>query len=173
MAEQADVAEQPEVRENPSENTETPVGTGDGCQHTGTGATDGDAADTKFKQHARTWEKRAKESNNRLAALEEQLAEIQQARDAAVAERDQMLAEKASMEETLTRYKIGREAGLPDLLCERLQGDTPDAIREDAERVAKLLGRAPVNLSELSGGFDPNTPAPIDPVKIVDNMPSF
>lgn len=129
--------------------------------------------DEKFKQHARTWEKRAKESHARVEELEAQLAELTQARDAAVTARDEALAEKAGVESSLTRYRVGRELGLPDLMCDRLQGETEAELRSDAERVAKLMGRSPVDLSKLSGGFEPNALPRVDPVEIVNNMPKF
>lgn len=129
--------------------------------------------DEKFKQHARTWERRAKESNSKVEQLEAQLAELTKARDEAVAARDEALAERSSMESVVMKYRVGRELGLPDTLCERLNGETEDDLRADAESIAKLLGRSTVNLSELSGGFEPSAPPRIDPEEIVKNMPHF
>lgn len=166
------------MEEQQDHGEETPQGTGQAEAEATTEAPPAPEpveppADEKFKQHARTWEKRAKESHAKVEELEAKLSELAEARDMAVTERDEALAEKAGIETALTRYRIGRELGLPDLLCERLQGDSEEALREDAEQVAKLLGRSTVDLTKLSGGFEPNTPPKIDPAKIVDNMPNF
>lgn len=163
VSEQVETVGSPQEPAEPAEGREVPVAQ---VEEEG-------SVDAKFKQHARTWEKRAKESNAKVEELEAKLAELTEARDMAVTERDEALAEKAGIETALTRYRVGRELGLPDLLCERLQGDSEEALREDAEQVAKLLGRSTVNLTKLSGGFEPNTPPKIDPAKIVDNMPNF
>jgi len=67
------------------------------------------------------------------------------------------LAEKYESELRQTRRqmlatRIAQETGLPMALAERLQGDTEEALREDAKRLAELLKTAPAHGVPPSGG---------------------
>ena len=44
-------------------------------------------------------------------------------------------------ERTAMRSKVAYELGLPFEFAERLTGDTEDAIREDAGKIAALIGK--------------------------------
>jgi len=49
-----------------------------------------------------------------------------------------------------TRYKVGIEAGLPLAAVERLQGDSEDALKADAETLSELIAK-PKGEGKLAG----------------------
>jgi len=105
---------------------------------------------------------RFKEILEAKKSLEQKLAEIeverQRAEEARLKQQNEWkaLAEKYENELRQTRRqmlatRIAQETGLPMALAERLQGDTEEAMREDAQRLAELLKTAPAHGVPPSG----------------------
>ena len=88
------------------------------------------------------------EKNTSVKSLEKQLADLTATYDGLNQEKanhDKVVAEltekMTAYERTAMRSKVAYELGLPFELAGRLAGDTEDAIREDAGKIAALIGK--------------------------------
>lgn len=96
------------------------------------------------RQLRRDAEKALRDAQEARAA--EKLSEVEKANK----ERDDARAEATSAKLEALRTKVGAASGLPPELVGRLQGDTEDEMKKDADRIAKSIGQA-------NGGLDGGT----------------
>lgn len=94
----------------------------------------------------------------RLALKEREDAEKSEAQRLAE-ERDALAAKVAETEKRYLRIKIGADKKLPAEIAERLQGDTEDELREDADRLLALL-KPGTPTGDAEGGQRGRTPDP-------------
>ncbi len=108
------------------------------------------AQEEKFQRLLSKREQELEAKNAEYAKLEarlksfesEQTEQLRQELAALKQADEERTAELASAKLTAMRAKVGAAAGLPAELIDRLQGDTEDAIKEDAERLAALIPKA-------------------------------
>ncbi len=112
---------------------------------------DGGKAALDAERKARTAAERAsKEASKRIAELETRVKEFtdrdksaddkaREARDALVREKDDAIRELELAQREVLRYRVGAAAGLTTDLIGRIQGDTEDAMTEDAKKLATLI----------------------------------
>lgn len=91
-----------------------------------------------------------KEAATRRKQLEDYEKSEREREEAELSEMDKLKRRLAETEGELSslrimqvKRKVARDVGLPDVLAERLQGDTEDAIKEDAERLLATLPKTP------------------------------
>lgn len=82
----------------------------------------------------------------------------------------QALSARAEAELKLTRTTAAIEAGLPHTFAERLQGDSADALKADAEAFKAALGTTPTKTKgevafDRTHGNGPGAPAELDPIR--------
>lgn len=75
-----------------------------------------------------------------VAELNDQLAAARQAAEESKATIDGLNARVRGYETASVKTRIAHEVGLPYELADRLTGDDEKAIREDAEKLTKLMG---------------------------------
>lgn len=75
-----------------------------------------------------------------VAELNDQLAAARQAAEESKATIDGLNAKVRGYETASVKTRIAHEVGLPYELADRLTGDDEKAIREDAEKLTKLMG---------------------------------
>lgn len=107
------------------------------------------------------------QANSRLDELNAKVAasqEITTKYSALQDEHAQFLAASSQKEDQLNRLNAALEAGLPHTYAGRLQGDTPDALKADAEAFKQSLGTSfgfatgdRTNGSGAAGPQDENT----------------
>lgn len=125
----------------------------------------GESPDDVLKklEHARTWEKRAKENAEaaeKLAEIEEQQkTETERLQDKLTAE----TAQREQLERQAMRYRVAAVKGLPADLIDRLQGDTEEDLAADADKLLELVtpkqqetGTQPGPRPDLSQGSSGN-----------------
>lgn len=80
------------------------------------------------------------EHEQAVAELNDQLAAARQAAEESKATIDGLNAKVRGYETASVKTRIAHEVGLPYELADRLTGDDEKAIREDAEKLTKLMG---------------------------------
>ena len=88
----------------------------------------------ELKSARETLEKRTKDLEERLTATHEKYAEV----DKVLAEKDNQLK---SFETTNLKYRIASQIGIPLELAGRIQGDTEEAMKEDAEKLVGFMAK--------------------------------
>lgn len=108
-----------------------------------------------LKDKVSTYEKQLSDQARQI----QEAADKQATHDKTVAE---LTAKLKSHETASVKTRIALELGLPYELAGRLNGDTEDAIRKDAENFAKFVGKskeAPPLRSTEPSGVDPRSAA--------------
>lgn len=104
----------------------------------------------KKLEHARTWEKRAKDN----ATAAERLAEIEEANkselEKATGRAETAEARAATVETELARMRVAIAKGLPADLVDRLRGDTPEELEADADKLLELVTPPPPGVPQAS-----------------------
>ena len=101
-------------------------------------------------EHARTWEKRAKDNADaaeRLAQIEEaDKTELQKVTGRA----ETAETRAADAEAELARMRVAIDKGLPADLVDRLRGDTPEELAADADKLLELVTPPPAGVPQAS-----------------------
>jgi len=74
------------------------------------------------------------------------------------AERDDLQQRVSALEHEGRARTAATDAGIPDL-WDRLKGDTPEELTEDAKSMAERLGQRPGGVTDLGAGARPAAPA--------------
>lgn len=106
------------------------------------------------------------EKNTQIAALEKQVKELKGELENANkknAEQEKQITDlvkvKSSYEMSALKTRIAHEEGLPYELANRLSGDDEDALREDAQKLSKMIVKPtpyepPANTEPAGDGAD-------------------
>lgn len=127
------------------------------------------ASDTiNWKEHARTWETRAKQNKQTIESLSSEKEQL--AQELAETQSRMFQAEAKAL-----KLSIAQEVGLPFDLIPRLVGDNEDELRADAEQLKSLVASvgpvaqgSPVVVPGVSVGGDV---PPFDAAAIAAAMP--
>lgn len=168
MSDNTDQNTQDNVQDN-TENHETSTD-----QETGNEQGLGDAGKRALDAERRSRkeaERKAAEMDKRLAAALKQIEGYEDANRTEVEKLEHQLKKTKGQLEDVTKqrddstrrllvFKVAAEYGLPSDMADRLQGDTEEQLREDAEKLQKLLapqgGRIPWPVPQEGGDSGKN-----------------
>ena len=105
--------------------------------------TDPKADAEKWKALARKHQAEAKKNADAAARLADIENASKSETERLTSAAQEATARAAKAESALLRYQVAAEMGVPAALAARLQGDTEDELREDAERLLALVPTPP------------------------------
>jgi DNA repair exonuclease SbcCD ATPase subunit len=149
MAQEATPTETPEVP--------APTPTGEGKQYD-------EAVVKELRSENAKARKRAQEAEARLQSLEDK---DKSDLDKVTAERDRLKAEVEPLRAESQRLRVALDKKLPVELVDRLRGDTPEALAEDADKLLEWAKPAEPTTPpppDFDGGARPPVAVPLDEV---------